>query len=669
MSYSRVTRRVFRRAGAKWIIGELRSSARSIDRLGITHPYLESVNPMPWYHRSFVAAASLVLASAVGAQSGSLDPRPVHPGAGTGPHYWIDRNLGNDVNPGTSSLPWRTVDRIESATLAPGTIVHVRAGVYDLAGNLTLSGKSGTASQWIGIEAEGAVTLRNAAPQNVIDVVNCRYLYLQGFEITHDNGGAAYGAWAPVDGVKFQSQDSDHVSLEFCRIHDVGNVGISSQAPLVQYLTVYACEIWNCYVGIYWGYYEDTFKRFAHYGRIARNWIHHCPPVDLDGTGYGIQIKGGSRGNVIEDNVLNDVAGAVEAAIAVYHISTNTGTQTDRNVIRRNLVHRSRSESIFAVEGALIENNLVVDTGTYGINVVRRNTGWGTFYGNLTIRNNSVCRVAASSGTAISLSSAAFTAPFVFANNLSIVTGGSQHALQGPGSFAGTASRNCCSGPVYGSGLGVVALGSLAAVQGTTFGQAGFLYPAAGSPLAGAATASLAAADDFNGNVRTGAFDVGAYEAVAASNPGWTPVDGAHVFGASTFTVTANQPVFAPGQSVSLSATLVNKGQPCLGNLHVGFLLPDGDTMMFFTDSTFTNFAIGSLAHPATWWPMVANAALTANWTVSLPSFFGFVWPPGLPAGPYVVRSFLAAPGTLADDSVDPGDLVSLTTTPMTFTG
>ena len=52
-------------------------------------------------------------------------------------------------------------------------------------------------------------------------------------------------------------------------------------------------------------------------------------------------------------------------------------------------------------------------------------------------------------------------------------------------------------------------------------------WPAAASPLLGAADATYAPSLDFNGTLRVGPFDVGAYETEGLlSNPGWSIQEG-----------------------------------------------------------------------------------------------------------------------------------------------
>jgi hypothetical protein len=449
-----------------------------------------------------------------------------YPGEGSGVHWWIDSQLGDDTNPGSKSLPWRTVDRIETATLSPGDLVHVMAGTYAIQGSLRLTGISGAPLAWVGITAEGDVTLRNTALQNVVNIQDCHHLFLRGFEITHDNRGLPYGSWDPVDGVKFQNSPSDHVAIDSCRLHHLGNVAISSQAPEIRNVSVVDNEIHDCFIGLYWGYYEAPDKRYAHDGLIARNYLHDCPPVDLDGTGYGIQVKGGSRGNVIEDNVLVNTSGGTRAAIAVYHISTDLGTETHRNVIRRNFIRASRNEGIYATEGTLIENNVLMDCADVGINVTLRDTGWGSFYGNLTIRNNTVFGIDATGGQALFIGVGPVTLPQQIANNLLLVTGAGQVSLRLPPGFTGSSAQNHCFGATIGSTLGVVMLPDLGAVLSTTYGDAGNLFPAPTGVLVSAADPPQAPGEDFNGTPRDGAPDVGAYQSTGRGNPGWVLADG-----------------------------------------------------------------------------------------------------------------------------------------------
>lgn len=456
---------------------------------------------------------------------------PVYSGVGAGTHYWIDAVAGNDANPGTSALPFKTIDKIELLSLQPGDLVHVKAGTYTIVNALLLTSIHGSAAKWIGIQAEGAVVLRHAdTNKNLIEVRDCYYLFLKGFEIYHQHGGTTYNTWPQVDGIKFMQQNSHDVTIENCHIHDCGDIGISVRAPEVYNLVVYNCEVNNCYCGFYWGYYETPVANrwFANNSRIANCYIHHCPPQDIDGTGYGIQIKGGSHGNVIEDNVLVTTGASAQAGIAVYHISTDGGTSADRNVIRRNFLYATRGEGIYAAEGAVIENNILVNTDAVGISIAQRNTGgYGIFHGNILCRHNTIFQVAQSAGRGLLFGMTSFNAPYEFDNNVVAVTGGGlQLAIKGPNTFPahGYTAKNFAYGTVEGGGLGNVTLPNLACFMSTTYGNANFLYPASGGPLIGAGVGGAkSTAVDYNLESRVGSTpDGGAYEAVSAANSGPT---------------------------------------------------------------------------------------------------------------------------------------------------
>jgi hypothetical protein len=584
--------------------------------------------------------------------------RPIYQGAG-GVHRWIDPLLGDDANQGVATAPWRTLDKLETLTLSAGTIVHLKPGTYWLNNNLQLSGQNGSATAWIGIEAEGTVLVRTTAYSNVVQIANCSYLYLRGLDISHENGSAAYGSWAQVDAIKFTGNCND-VSIDSCRLHDVGNCGISSQAPLVQRITVWNSEIWNCYCGIYWGYYEDAAKRYAHDSRIAANWIHDCPPADLDGTGYGLQIKGGSHGNVIEDNVLVNVGGSTRAGICVYHASTNLSVSTQPNVIRRNLVRNARNEGIYASEGAVIENNILSDCMNAGIRVTRRDTGsWGAFYGRLQIRHNTVQRVMSATGVGISLQTNTFSAPFVVANNFACVNGAAtQKAFEGPTAFTGNAARNYCYGATTGSNLGLWVANSTN-FWSHTFGNAGYVYPKTTSVFLNQADAAYVVSEDFNGLPRSGDTEPGAYHFTTTTNPGWVPASQFKGWGALNLQLTATNPVASTGGIVTVGATLTNAGRPQNADLVLGIVLPDASTAFQFVNPLFLQMQPALEQHPFTWHRAATNISLTTPFTLAVPNVITFQWLPTHFFGNYTLRALLLAPGCLADNSLDEGDVLA----------
>ncbi len=131
-------------------------------------------------------------------------------------------------------------------------------------------------------------------------------------------------------------------------------------------------------------------------------------------------------------------------------------------------------------------------------------------------------------------------------------------------------------------------------------------------------------------------------------------------------TLGTNAATFRAGDTLTISASVDNFGLPQTVDFYFGALLPDGDTIAFFTDLAFTS-GTGRLSAPATLQPIVAGVDLTAPFVFSNPSFFTHIWTGGEPPGTYVL--FLAAvrSGALADNAIDAGDLVVLATAAVTF--
>lgn len=379
--------------------------------------------------------------------------------------------------------PGEDIQSIIDGLQASDTLT-LRGGVY--AGRIIIDGINGSAGAWITIrsaEGETAVIDGQWASINMVDFYSCSYVRLEGLEIR--NGS---------DGIKFKVDAvSDHVVIDGCYIHDIANVGVNSQATDVSYLEVLNCEIANCgSCGLYWG---QTGKIVRH-SRVASCYVHHCGGTD---TGYGIQIKPLSYANVIEDCVFHDVAGSTRAAIAVYYTDR---ADADDNVVRRNAVwnvprydNSTTTPGIWACADARVENNVVFDSGmgfhcnewsghtVRDIEVVN-NTFWSCASEGLYMSNGTNC-VAWNNGVY----------GCVIEEGTGWSTGSNLQGLSAAGVFAST-----------------------------VFGDADFLYPAAGSPLLDAASGAYAPAEDFNGTPRPygSAPDAGAYEWTGNGNPGWT---------------------------------------------------------------------------------------------------------------------------------------------------
>src|SRR5205809_7911903 len=88
---------------------------------------------------------------------------------------------GSDSNPGTSTLPWRTIQKAAN-TLKPGETGIVSAGKYSERVQVT---KSGTANALITIQGQGAVLMQGFN-------VSASYVQIDGFEIANVPGNSLF---------------------------------------------------------------------------------------------------------------------------------------------------------------------------------------------------------------------------------------------------------------------------------------------------------------------------------------------------------------------------------------------------------------------------------------------------------------------------------------------
>ena len=140
-----------------------------------------------------------------------------------------------------------------------------------------------------------------------------------------------------------------------------------------------------------------------------------------------------------------------------------------------------------------------------------------------------------------------------------------------------------------------------------------------------------------------------------------------------SLSITTNGDYFAPSYTLEVSVSIENPGLPTVVDFYFGILLPDpcccgdtGDTVVFFTDPLSFASGVGSLTNPAMLRPIVAAVDLATPFTFSQPRFFSYSWT-GLVCGWNLV--FLAAvkSGALVDNSIDPGDILALSTARVWF--
>lgn len=385
--------------------------------------------------------------------------------------------------------------------LEPGDELVVGAGHYFQNGRRAVTAR-GTAERPIVIRAahgESPLFSANSA-NNCIEFVDCAHLVIRGL---HFRGGSS--------GVRFVR--GEHVTFEDCEISETQNNALTMNSGNCHAFVIRRNHIHHTglnasrptegegmYIGCHDGSCRTTDSVFE------GNYIHHTRGTS-DGGNDGIEIKAGSHGNIVRNNVIHDTN--IERkypGIFVY------GGGARANVVEGNVIWRA-GEGIQVVSDAVIRNNVVFDCETAGITAgphaampqVR----------NVTIVNNTVFN--APVGVRMRW---AESANAVFANN-AIYCPASSAIVAEPG--PALLLRNYIHGGLRGVAIddrqffggGEPATAFVGAAQSN-------FWPAASSPLIGAADDAWAPAVDFNGTRRIPPFDAGAYETDGhPQNIGW----------------------------------------------------------------------------------------------------------------------------------------------------
>lgn len=389
--------------------------------------------------------------------------------------------------------------RTAIAALKPGEELRLAGGTYTVDSGFRVT-VNGTAQQPIVMrskDGERAVIQQTNAGQNVFEISGSSNFVVRNIEFT---GGS--------HGIRLMS--SSFITIEGCEVHDTGDVAISANSggtyEGLKILRNHIHDTNGTGEGMYLGC-NSNGCRLAN-SLIEGNYIHNTNGPTVE-QGDGIELKEGSYGNVIRDNVIHDTN---YPGIITYSTVGNGAA----NIVEGNVIWNTNDNGIQSAADAIIRNNIVLGSpialqshqagSPSNMQVVHNTVINGdagiivrNVVGPVVVANNAVY---AQSGSAIRLVS----------GNLGMVTVAGN---VGQGGLSGASS-----GYVEGKGIG-------ADFVAATFGVPPInVFPKAGSALIGAASAAHTAPLDFNGTSRAGSSDAGAYRFNAAGNPGWKIVAG-----------------------------------------------------------------------------------------------------------------------------------------------
>jgi hypothetical protein len=392
--------------------------------------------------------------------------------------------------------------------LQPGDELMLHGGTYSQNCRRAIT-VNGTATSPVTIRAatgESPLLTRPASQidtQNNIEIVNSSYVILRGLRF---QGGST--------GVRFIG--GHHITLEDSEVFDTGNNAISMNSGNYDAFIIRHNHIHHTGLstsgstegeGMYLGCHDNTCR--VTNSLVEGNYIHHLRATS-DGGNDGIEVKFGSFGNVIRNNVIHDTnIGQQYPCIFVY------GGGSAVNIVEGNAIWNC-GEAIQVVSDAVIRNNLILNSSIAGITAAPHSQV--AQMRNVTIVNNTIyghpdCLYIRWSGAS----------NMVLANNAVYCPASTAVDAAGLTASGITVQSNYVQGSLSGASIDDVRFfsggNSIAAFVDPA--QLDF-WPTLTSPLVGRASAAMAPPLDFNDRDRAAPPDVGAYETDGlAANPGW----------------------------------------------------------------------------------------------------------------------------------------------------
>ncbi len=392
-----------------------------------------------------------------------------------------------------------TVDAMQ-----PGDILELRSGNYILTSRFGIT-LNCTAVLPCEIRAKSGHTphiQRLSADQNIIDIESSNYVTFRGIEFSGGSRG-------------LRLNDSSFISLIDNYIHDTGDAAITANDTNSMYqdlniLRNHIRDTNGAGEGLYLGCNNNACQVFN--SLIEGNYIHHTNGASVT-QGDGIEIKEGSWGNIVRDNVIHDTG---DPCIITYSTVGNGSA----NIIERNIMWGCGDHAIQSAADTTIRNNIILGSAADGIRSQPHQNGTPNnleFSHNIILNTTgSVIRLIDVTGTVSIANNALYSQSGVAIRASGILT-------------AVTVLNNIGQGSLIGINNGFNSNGDLA-VDFVNASYSGSLpqdvFPKTGSLLINSANAQWNANDDFNLNSRTGSLDVGAYRFQPDGNPGWVLIEG-----------------------------------------------------------------------------------------------------------------------------------------------
>lgn len=376
-------------------------------------------------------------------------------------------------------------------SLQAGDEVIVYDGTYDRPGFVMLD-LQGTAALPIIIRAAdgNAPLITGSTDQNILNITGQHFTF-KGFEMT----GGSHG---------LRLYDVHDALIEDLNIHHTQEVALSANIGGDEFYNITFRRLHLHHTG---GHGEGMYLGcngaacIFHDNVIEDCWIHDTNQGVSQGD--GIEIKQGSYGNLVRNNVIHDTQ---YPCIIVY------GTQGNaRNVVENNVMWNCGDSGIQAAADAELRNNIILTAG----NGINSHSHDGAVPSNLIIVHNTVIGCA---DRCLRSSDWGGSTGIVVVNNVFYNEGGNAIRINDGGADI-EFHHNLVLGVVDGVSSGTLPGNSAAQDFVDVAGLD--VWPSDNSAVIDAGDPALGVAVDFNWDPRDSAPDIGAYEWQAGGNPGW----------------------------------------------------------------------------------------------------------------------------------------------------
>ncbi|BDI28607.1 hypothetical protein CCAX7_006580 [Capsulimonas corticalis] len=274
---------------------------------------------------------------------------------GVGKTYYVAAN-GNNANPGTLALPWRTIQYAADAVTAGGT-VYVRGGVYNEQVKIRRSGSAAggylTFRSYPGeVASVSGKGLSPGGQSGLIDIANQSYVIVQGFDI----GGFTTASSSNVPVGIFITGAGTNIQILGNHVHNITTTVTSASGNalgVAVYGTNGAAPIGNLVISgnevdhLKTGQSESvTINGNVQNFQVTNNQVHDNNNIGIDAIGFEgtspVASTDQARDGVISGNLVYNITSAKNPAyggsLGADGIYVDGGT---RITVERNVIHHA----------------------------------------------------------------------------------------------------------------------------------------------------------------------------------------------------------------------------------------------------------------------------------------------------------------------------------------